>query len=84
MEDELKALVGRTAGAICRTLNLPYVPPYQLLIDAASRIAYDQELYMSNWTFVSYWLDGTTVWRSPDGAATALVSEDGQIQLQSP
>jgi len=84
LEDELKVLIGRTAGAICRTLNLPYVPPYQLVIDAASRIAYDEDLYMSNWTFVSLWMDGTTVWRSEDGTATALVGEDGQVQLQRP
>jgi hypothetical protein len=82
LDDEIKALIGRTAGAICRTLNLPYTPPYQLVIDAASCIAYDEDVHMSNWTFAALWLDGTTVWRSEDGAATALVSDDGQVRRQ--
>ena len=45
--EELRALVGKSAGAICYTLNLPYEPPYRSVIDAASQIAYDEDRYMS-------------------------------------
>ena len=33
--EELYALAGESAGAICHTLNLPYEPPHQTIIDAA-------------------------------------------------
>jgi len=72
--DELNVLVGESAGAICRTLNLPYEPPYQTIIDAASKIAYDEDRFMSAWSFVTQWLDGTTVWRAEDGESIAVVA----------
>ena len=77
----LEGLVGKSAGAICRTLNLPFDPPYRSVVDAASRIAYDEDRYMSSWLFVTQWPDGTTVWRSEDGTATAEVAVDGSIRL---
>ena len=80
--EELKELVGKSAGAICLTLNLPYEPPYQAVIDAASKIAYDEDRYMSAWSFVAQWQDGTTVWRSEDGSATAMVGTDGSIRIE--
>jgi hypothetical protein len=79
---ELQALVGQSAGAVCYTLNLPYEPPYQAVIDAASRIAYDEDRFMSAWSFVSQWLDGTTVWRSEDGFAVALIAPDGSVRVR--
>ena len=79
---EIRALVGKSAGAICSVLNLPYEPPYRSLIDAAQTIAYDEDRYMSAWSFVSQWLDGTTVWRDEDGSATAMVTEDGVVQIE--
>jgi hypothetical protein len=78
----LEQLVGKSAGAICLTLNLPYAPPYQSVIDAASKIAYDEDRYMSTWSFVAQWLDGTTVWRAEDGSATALVGPDGSVRIE--
>jgi hypothetical protein len=75
--EELHALVGESAGAICRTLNLPYEPPYQTVIDAASKIAYDEDKFMSAWSFVTQWLDGTTVWRAEDGESLAVVAPGG-------
>jgi hypothetical protein len=82
LAEGLEALVGKSAGAICLTLNLPYAPPYQPVIDAASKIAYDEDRYMSTWSFVTQWLDGTTVWRSEDGSATALVTPDGTVRIE--
>jgi hypothetical protein len=78
----LHSLVGKSAGAICYSLNLPYVPPFVTIIDAASRIAYDEDLYMSTWSFVTEWLDGTTVWRAEDGSELAFVERDGSIRVQ--
>ena len=78
----LGPLVGKSAGAICRTMNLPYEPPYQAVIDAASEIAYDRDRYMSAWSFVTQWLDGTTVWRAEDRGTIAMVAPDGSIRVQ--
>jgi hypothetical protein len=83
LDEKLKALVGKSAGAICRTLHLPYVPPYQSIIDAASAIAYDEDRYMSEWLFITQWIDGTTVWQSEDRCFEVLVSPDASIQVQA-
>ena len=79
LPEGLGALVGQSAGAICYTLNLPYEPPYRSVIDAASKIAYDEDRYMSAWSFVTQWADGTTVWRAEDGGSIAVVAPDGSI-----
>ena len=81
--DEFRGLVGKSAGAICSTLNLPYEQPFQGISDAASKIAYDEDRYMSAWLFITQWPDGTTVWRDPEGDATAVVSPDGEVQIES-
>jgi hypothetical protein len=83
LEEALLPLVGQSSGAICRTLALPYKPPYRNILDAALTIAYDEDYYMSTWTFVSQWLDGTTVWRSPDGTSEAFVSTEGDLRIIS-
>jgi len=83
LDDNIKALVGKSAGAICFTMNLPYEPPYQSIIDAASKVAYDEDRYMSAWSFVTQWMDGTTVWQSEDQSAVALVHADGNVQIEA-
>jgi hypothetical protein len=83
LDEKLTALIGKSAGAICRTMDLPYQPPYQAIIDAASKIAYDEDRYMSAWLFVTQWMDGTTVWQSEDRRAKALVYPDGSIQVEN-
>ena len=83
LDDELKPLVGKSAGAICRTLELPFVDPYKTIIEAASIIAYDQDRYMSAWLFVSLWLDGTTVWRAPESHEISFVSPAGTVNIQT-
>jgi hypothetical protein len=80
--EELRAIVGKSAGAICHTLNLPYEPPYKSVIDAASKIAYDEDRFMSAWSFVTEWSDGTTVWRAEDRSALSIVASDGSIHIQ--
>ena len=79
--EALAPLVGQSAGAICRTLNLPYAPPYQAAIDAASQIAYDEDRYMSSWLFVTQWPDGTTVWQDPEEDSRVAVTPDGSIRV---
>lgn len=82
LDEKIEALVGKSVGAICYTLNLPYKPPYRFIIDAASLIGYDQDLYMGAWLLVTQWPDGTTVWRAEDGRATSIVTPDGAIKIQ--
>jgi hypothetical protein len=81
-DEGLRALIGKSAGAICYTLNLPCVPPFLSVIDAASRIAYDEDRHMSAWSFVTEWPDGTTVWRSEDDSELACVEPEGSIHVQ--
>ena len=81
ISDVLRPLIGKNAGAICRTLELPYQEPFQIIIDAASRIAYDEDRHMSTWSFLTQWLDGTTVWLSEDETLKAIVSPNGGIQI---
>ncbi len=38
---------------------------------------------MSAWSFVTCWPDGTTVWRDPDEDATAVISIDGEVRIES-
>ncbi len=83
LDERIKGLIGKSVGAICRTTNLPFVPPYQSIIEAASRIAYDEDRYMSAWSFVTQWMDGTTVWQSVDKSAKALVDTKGDIRIES-
>lgn len=83
LDEEIKALIGKSAGTICLTMNLPYEPPYQSIIDAASKIAYDEDRFMSAWSFVTQWMDGTTVWQSEDLSARAFVSPDGNIEIET-
>jgi hypothetical protein len=81
-QKELSALVGQSAGAICYTLNLPYEPPYRTVIDAASRIAYEEDRYMSAWSYMAQWPDGTTIWCAEDGRTLAIVAPDGSIRME--
>jgi hypothetical protein len=81
LDEPLRELVGQSAGAICRTLDLPFVPPYDTVITAAARIAYDEDRYMSGWSFLTQWLDGTTVWLSPEKHRKALVTVHGEVQV---
>jgi hypothetical protein len=58
----------RAAGAVARVLDNPAGAEIEPVIAAAHEIAYDQDLMLSSWTFVS--MDDTemTIWRSPDGS----------------
>jgi hypothetical protein len=82
LDEELTNLVGRSAGAICYTLDLPYEPPYQEIIDAASKIAYDEDRQMSSWSFRTQWLDGSTVWWDEEGGLKAIVGGDGSVHIE--
>jgi ribosomal protein L37AE/L43A len=48
LDKRLQPLVGKSAGAICRTLELPFTPPYRTVIEAAQTIAYDEDRTMRN------------------------------------
>lgn len=83
VEEEIKALIGKSAGAICRTLGLPFEPPYEFVLEAASKIGFKEDRYMSDWLFVNQWQDGSTLWRSEDGRGMVVVKPDGSIQVNS-
>ena len=83
LEDEIKALIGESAGTICRTLGLPLEPPYEKVLDAASKIGSAEDHTMSGWLFVNQWQDGSTVWRSQDGRGMVIVQPDGSIKVNS-
>ncbi len=76
LPDELRALIGKSAGVICLGLNAPAEPPYLEVLEDATRL---HDRYMSEWTFMSQWPDGTTVWRDPDGLLLGLATRDGGI-----
>jgi len=82
LEDEVRSLVGRSAGAISSVLGLPYEPPFRAIIDAAMKIAYDEDRFMSSWSFVTRWLDGSTVWQAADSSERAIVTSDGAVMIQ--
>lgn len=81
-DQRIRTLIGKSAGSICLTMNLPYEPPYENIIDAASKIAYDEDRYMSTWSYLAQWIDGTTVWLSPDKNTKALVLPNGDIEFR--
>lgn len=81
-DERIRELIGKSAGAICYSMNLPYNHPYKSIIDAASKIAYDEDRYMSAWSFVTQWGDGTTVWQSSDKNTKALVFTNGKVELR--
>ena len=82
LDERIKALVGKSAGAICRTMNLPFVYPYRSIMEAAARIAYDEDRYMSAWSFVTQWMDGTTVWQSADKRSRVIVGTGSRGKIE--
>lgn len=84
LPDELLRLVGKSAGAICYSLNLPYEEPYTVIIDSANEIAYEQNIFMSTWEFCDQHHSGITLWRAPDGRQLAVVTQrdDGSYKIE--
>ena len=78
LSDEVRILVGKSVGAICFTLNLPDEPPYQRIVNHAVEM---HNHLMSAWSFVTQWVDGTTVWRDEEGIAIAFVSGDEVVDI---
>lgn len=79
LNDEITDLKGKNVGAICLTLNLPYEPPYQRILDHAVEM---HNNCMSTWTFVTQWADGTTVWRDETGGSKVFVSGDEEVHIR--
>jgi len=79
LSDEVRALVGKSVGAICITLNLPHEPPYHRIINHTVEM---HNNLMSVWAFVTQWADGTTVWRDEEGSAIAFVSGDEVVHIR--
>ena len=79
MEEYLESLVGKNAGAIAMTLNLPYIDPLQVVIDGAIAV---QESLRSPWTFVGLDAENNTIWLSPDRKRVLRVDPDGNLDEQ--
>ena len=77
LDENVRVLRGKNVGQIVLSLNLPYVDPYREIIDDAHTL---HDRLKSTWVFHAAWQDGSTVWRSPDGSRTAIVSRDGDIR----
>ena len=80
---ELDSLVGRNASMIAYA-NLQYDnhPLVEAVLDAAILIRAEPH-YLSTWLYVAQWEDGTTIWRAPDGDATATVTREGSIRVET-
>lgn len=80
LSDEIRALKGKSVGAISLTLNLPYEPPYQRIVNHAVEM---HNNLMSAWSFVTQWTDGTTVWRDEEGSAMAFITGDDEVHIRN-
>jgi hypothetical protein len=76
---EMQALVGQSAGHIAYHSFGYETYLTGMLVEAAQAM---WESLRSPWTLVEVWNNGTTVWRSPDGIETAMVTPNGEIQIQ--
>ena len=76
-DDEINALVGKNAGQIAMTLDLPYIHPYGSVIDGAIAV---QESLRSTWIFAGMDSENNTVWISPDQVWVLHVDSDGDIK----
>jgi hypothetical protein len=75
----LEPLLGKNAGAIAMTLNLPYVEPCRVVIDAAIAV---QESLRSPWTFAGLDPFGNTLWMSPAQDRMLRVDSNGVITVE--
>ena len=73
---EIHALIGKSAGEICYH-NFCHESFYtQALVNAAEAL---WERVKSPWVLVEVWNNGTTLWQSPQGDATATVTAEGKV-----
>ena len=75
---EVQALVGQSAGHIAYHSFRYETHLTVALIEAAQAM---WESLRSPWTLVEVWNNGASVWRSPDGTETAIVTPAGEIQV---
>ena len=75
---EIEAQIGRGAGNIAATNFRHHTYLTETLTEAALAV---QQSLRSAWTLAETWNNGTTVWRSPAGDQTAVVTPDGEMQI---
>lgn len=83
MQPKVDDLVGMAAGMVCRVLDNPAGAAIEPVVAAAQEIAYDQDLMMSAWTFMSIDGTGATAWKAPDGSQIATVDGDGRVTVRA-
>jgi hypothetical protein len=77
---EIEAQIGRGAGNIAATNFLHHTWLTESLADAARAM---QLSLRSAWLLVEIWNNGATVWHSPAGDRRAIVTPEGDIQVES-
>ena len=77
---EVEAQIGRGAGNIAATNFQYHTWLTESLADAARAM---QLSLRSAWLLEEIWNNGATVWRSPEGDLCAMVTPDGEIQVES-
>jgi hypothetical protein len=75
---EIEDQIGRGAGNIVATNFRHHAYLTETLAEAALAV---QQSLRSAWILAEIWNNGTTVWRSPAGVQTAVVTPDGEIQI---
>lgn len=75
---EIEAQIGRGAGNIAATNFHHHTHLTETLTEAALAV---QQSLRSAWTLAEIWNNGTTVWHSPAGDQTAVVTPDGEMQI---
>ena len=73
---EIHALIGKSAGEICYHNFFHENFCTQALVNAAESL---WERVKSPWVLVEIWNNGTTLWQSPQGDATAAVTAEGEV-----
>ena len=77
--ESLESLVGKNAGVIAMTLELPYVEPFRAVIDGALAV---QERFRSPRTFAGLDPFGNTLWISPEQDQILRVDPDGVMKIE--
>jgi hypothetical protein len=76
---EIEAQIGRSAGHICFT-NFRHESYLTGCLDRAAQAVW--ESLRSTWTLVDIWNNGSTIWQSTNRDELALVTPEGDIDLQ--
>ena len=70
--------IGQAVENICRAADADIIVCHRSIIDAAFIMSNRQ---LSDWVYLAFREDGTTIWRAPDKSGIAVVSAEGEINI---